>query len=80
LKKSFVLYNVIEVEGELVDCIYFIDDECRAQINTDKDGKCYKPTEEEQKKYCKNLGPDDFTYCTRYRAYQSHLEKIGLKK
>jgi len=64
-------------EANLVDCIYFIGGECRAQLNTDKVGKCYTPTEEDQKNYCKD---EDFGGCPRFRAYQTHLRAIGLQK
>jgi hypothetical protein len=76
--KSFVLYNVIDVdEASPVDCIYFIGGECRAQINTDKTGKCYIPTQQDQKDYCKD---EEFLSCPRFEAYQTHLKTIGLQK
>ena len=89
MAKSFVLYNVLEVEGELVDCIYYVNGMCRAQPFTVVEGRgtrggFYKPTEEEQKKYCKNGGdvgiPDDFIHCIRYRAYLDYLRAKGLEE
>jgi hypothetical protein len=76
--KPFVLYNTIEVdEASCVECIYFIGGECRAQLNTEKTGKCYAPTEEDQQSYCKD---EDFLDCPRLEAYQTHLKAIGLQK
>ena len=72
-----------------MDCIYFVNDVCRAQPFTvtrsgGTTGGFYKPTEEEQKKFCKNGGdvgiPDDFTYCKRYRAYVDYLKAKGLEE
>ena len=79
MKRSFILYNEIEVGDDLVDCIYFLKDECWAQpfVSGEKGGY-YAPTEEEQKKHCKNEA--NFHYCPRFTAYQNHLKAIGLKK
>jgi hypothetical protein len=75
--KPLVLYNQIDVEASPLECIYFIDNECRAQLNTDKAGKCYAPTEEDQTSYCKD---EEFPDCPRFIAYQDHLRAIGLQK
>jgi hypothetical protein len=81
LEKTYILYNEIEVEGELVDCIYLDDGNCRAQPHVanyaGERANYYRPNEEERKHYCGSL---DFTNCPRYKAYQSHLSAIGLKK
>ena len=79
--KSFVLYNILEVEGELLDCIYFMNNECRAQpilVGVSKMGEAYHPTELDQKEYCK--GSDKFKECPRFVAYHEHLRLIGLHK
>jgi hypothetical protein len=79
--KSFVLYTILEVEGELVDCIYFANNECRAQPvvrGVSAVGESYKPTEADQKDFCKNSA--EFQGCPRFVAYQNHLKAIGLEK
>jgi hypothetical protein len=81
LTKSFVLYTVLEVEGELVDCIYFANNECRAQPvvrGVSGVGDFYKPTAEEQKDFCKERS--NFRACARLLAYQTHLRALGLEK
>jgi hypothetical protein len=82
LAKSFVLCNMIEVEGDLVNCVYLVDGECRAQPFTKMHGSrgstgFYKPTEEEQKNYCQAY---TFNTCPRFKAYQDHLKFAGLQK
>lgn len=61
-----------------MDCIYFDQGECRAVPYLPKYKEYYKPTEEEQKKYCKDLR--NFRACPRLQAYQTHLKAIGLEK
>ena len=81
MTKSFVLYTILEVEGKLVDCIYFANSECRAQPvvhGVSAPGEFYKPNEQDQKEYCKNGA--NFQYCPRFIAYQAHLKAIGLEK
>lgn len=83
MTKSFLVYNIIEVEGEPVDCIYLTKGECRAQpfarVGFGRGGFAfYTPTETEQVKYCNN-GPE-FKACPRFVAYQDHLKAIGLVK
>jgi hypothetical protein len=73
-----------------MQCIYFIHNECRAdprsrKINVEgiayeeEEVDYYKPTEEDQK-FCRNLGPEDFTFCPRYRAYLEYLKTPRLEK
>ena len=80
--RKFVLYNEIEVnEDEVVDCIYFVGGDCRAQpfsltVGLGAKGGFYKPTDEEIRKYCKA----DFTECPRYKAYIEYLVAANLQK
>lgn len=84
MTKTYILYNEIEVEGELVDCIYLNEDECRAQpyvakrIARPEDRTFYKPNEEDKKEFCHQRV--EFRSCPRYQAYQSHLRAMGLKE
>lgn len=86
--KSFVFYTKVYVEGDLVNCIYFINGKCWAQPFAARSKlsqsaaaeqvEFYKPTEEEQKKYCMNIG--EFRACPRFQAYQDDLKARGLEK
>jgi len=84
MKKTYVLYNEVDVEGELVDCIYLNYDECRAQpyiakkIGRPEDMTFYNPSKEDKEKYCQVAG--QFKDCPRFVAYQNHLRAIGLQK
>ena len=83
MTKSFVLYTVLEVEGELVNCIYFANNECRAQpvvLGVSAMGEFYKPTEEDQTRFCRNTRSVGFRTCPRLLTYQGHLKAIGLEK
>jgi len=72
-----------------MDCVYLLEGHCTAQSTAKigrqiEDAGYYKPTEQEQRMFCKNGGgigiPDDFTYCRRYRAYLDYLRAKGLEK
>lgn len=78
--KSFVLYTQVDSEESFVNCIYFINDICRAQPQTaiNRINQFYKPIEQEQGEFCKN-GPA-FEKCPRFRAYQDHLKAVGYAK
>lgn len=81
MTKSFVLYTVLEVEGELVNCIYFTNNECRAQpvvLGVSAMGEFYKPTEEDQSRFCRNTRM--MRTCPRAGLYHEHLRAIGLEK
>ena len=78
---SFILYSELLTSDELVNCIYFASNECRAQPFvqvTQGQRDYYKPTEEEQKDYCGERA--SFRNCSRLVAYQDHLKAIGLEK
>jgi hypothetical protein len=72
----------------IMHCLFFVIDECKVypyHRKTRTEGiepvggegiSYYKPTEEDQK-YCKDLGPNDFMHCPRYRAYLDYLRAIG---
>lgn len=88
MAKSFVLYSIIEVEGELVECVYFINGQCYAQpfarrTNLERqsglgpDVEFYKPVEQDQLDFCKNKA---FRVCPRFQAYLDHLKAIGVAK
>jgi hypothetical protein len=81
MTKSFVLYTILEVEGKLVDCIYFANNQCRAQpviVGVSTMGESYKPTEADKRKYCQNEA--EFKACPRFTAYQNHLKAVGLER
>jgi hypothetical protein len=83
MAKSSVLYNVVEVEGELVNCIYFNTGECWAQpFATQMPGvptaEHYKPTDDEKNRYCMN--EKEFRACPRFKAYQADLKASGLTR
>ncbi|MCX6660093.1 MAG: hypothetical protein NTX81_06920 [Candidatus Bathyarchaeota archaeon] len=74
------MYSEVDVRGALVNCIYFVIDECRAQPFTERTERglnYYKPDEEDRKNYCKT---HDFKRCPRYVAYNEHIRALGLKK
>jgi hypothetical protein len=75
--KSFILYSEVEIEDNVVDCVYLVKDECRAQPFVGSDKEYFKPNEKDRAKFC-NRG--FFTACPRFNAYQRHLEIIGLKE
>jgi hypothetical protein len=77
MARTFILYSEVEVEGNIVDCVYFVKDECRAQPFVDSDKEYFKPNKEDRGKFCNRKF---FTACPRFRAYQRHLEIIGLKE
>ncbi len=82
--RKFVLYNEIEVnEDKVVDCIYFVGGDCRAQpfARTGNRGAVtgfYKPSETEKRALCKT--GDKFTGCPRYKAYIEYLVATNLQK
>ena len=83
MKNSFILYSEVVIEDNPVDCIYFINGQCWAQpfatrTHTGPDIEFYKPTDEDQKNYCKEIR--NFQTCPRFLAYQGHLRAMGLKK
>jgi hypothetical protein len=79
LEKAFVVYTELQVEGDLLDCIYFTKGECLAQPFVKLPSKeYYKPNEEDQKSFCKNR--DEFRACPRFGAFQEHLRALGLEK
>jgi len=81
MKESFILYSVIDVGDNPVDCVYLDKDDCRAVPYLPKYKEYYKPTEEEQKEFCKNPdNPRNFLACSRLQAYQNHLKAIGVEK
>lgn len=76
-KNSFILYSEVELEDDLVDCIYLFKDKCRAQPIVDKEEGYYKPTDEDRKRFC-SMRANEFRACPRFQAYQDHLRAIGL--
>jgi hypothetical protein len=83
--KSFVLYTILEVEGNLVNCVYLINGQCWAQpFATHMHGgpaiELYKPTEDEQKRFCTNTGREGFRICPRAGLYHEYLRAKGLEK
>ena len=77
-KNCFILYSEVELGDDLVDCIYLFKDECRAQPIVDKKEGYYKPTEEDQKNFCRNTRL--MRTCPRAGLYHEHLRAIGLEK
>jgi len=88
VKKSFILYSEVHVEGDLVNCIYLINGQCwaqpfaahskLAQSSASEKIEFYKPTEEDQKHFCASgIG---FQTCPRFQAYQDDLKARGLGK
>lgn len=83
LNKPYVFYTEVYAEGNLVNCVYFINEECWAQpfakqMQTGPAFEHYKPTEEDHKDWCKNRAM--FRACPRLLTYQDHLKAIGLEK
>ena len=81
MKKSFILYSEVDVEGELLECVYLVSDECRAQPLTSKiEGEIpyYKPSQEDLKIYCKDAR--NFRACPKYIGYQDDLKARGLEQ
>jgi len=77
-ENSFILYSEVDIGDDLVDCIYLVKDECRAQPFVAGDRAYYKPTEDEKKGICKEAG--QFRMCPRLQAYQAHLRAMGLER
>jgi hypothetical protein len=77
-KDICILYSEVDVGGDMVDCIYLVKDECRAQPFVDVTKVYYKPTEQEKKDYCRSGSPQ--RNCPRFVGYQEHLKAIGLVK
>lgn len=85
MTKTYIIYNEISVESELVDCIYLNGGECRAQPFIAKmpgrmgeELNFFKPIEDDQNRYCKKT--EGFQFCPRFKAYQEHLRAIGFQK
>ncbi|MCJ7456095.1 hypothetical protein MUP07_05035 [Candidatus Bathyarchaeota archaeon] len=78
MKNSFILYSRVEVGEDLVDCVYLFKDGCRAQPILDKEAGYYKPTEEDQKIFCRNQRR--MRTCPRLQTYEIYLKAIGLEK
>lgn len=76
--RSFILYSRVEVGEDPVDCVYLFKDGCRAQPILDKEAGYYKPTEEDQRMYCRNHR--QMRTCPRLQTYEIHLKAIGLEK
>ena len=81
-ENSFILYSELLTGDDVVDCIYFASNQCRAQpsvqIGRGGDRDYYRPTEEEQTRYCKT--ESKFNTCLRFQAYQDDLKARGLEK
>ena len=78
MKNSFILYSEIDVEDDVLDCIYFIKGECWAQPSMDKTREHYKPTEEDQKNHC--TGGKFFrvsAFCRLSNAFESDRFREG---
>jgi hypothetical protein len=76
MAKSYLLYVEIEAEDNQMDCIYFSGSECLAQPHSIAKRPHYKPTDEDQKLYCKN--GNEFKACPRFTAYQEHVKSFKL--
>ena len=91
--KSFVLYTEVHVEGDLVNCNYLIKGQCWAQPFAERgkmkagnyesvgaDIEFYKPTEDDQRRFCANTGREGFRMCPRAGTYHEYLRAKGLEK
>lgn len=72
--KSYIFYSERLMSGEPVDCVYLLKGSCRAQPFFFNESDYYKPTEDEKKEFCLNLGR--FRQCPRLMAYQAHLQVV----
>jgi len=79
---SFLFYTTLkEIGDELMDCIYLVSGDCRAHpISSGITGTLafYKPSEEEQKEFCKSS--TGFSTCPRLRVYHEYLRASGSVK
>jgi hypothetical protein len=75
--RRYILYSEIQLGENQVDCIYFVSGVCMA-TPTSVGGDYYKPTEQDQKDWCKNIAK--FKTCPRFTGYQEHLRAVGLQK
>ena len=75
---TFIIYSEVDVGPDAMDCVYFFEDECRAQPFMDKTEGYYKPTQEDQTGFCRNPDPTGSHTCPRAEAYRIHLRMINL--
>jgi hypothetical protein len=59
-----------------MDCIYLSRNDCLAQPASALKREHYKPTDEDQKLFCKN--GSEFKACPRFTAYQEHVRSFKL--
>jgi hypothetical protein len=75
--KTYIFYSEMTLFDEPMQCIYLVNEACRAQPFIDSQSGFYKPTEDEKKTIC--LDPSQFMSCPRLYQYQAFLEKGGKR-
>jgi hypothetical protein len=88
LGKSFLFYTEVYVEGDLMNCVYLNNGQCWAQpfaprTTLDRQAavdqiELYKPTGDEQTRFCTNTRPAGFRTCPRAMLYHDYLRARGL--
>lgn len=76
--KSYIFYTEVMMDGEPMQCVYLVKNDCRAQPFAVNTSEYYEPTEDEKKSIC--IVPVEFMRCPRFRQYESFLDKAGLKR